>query len=73
MSAISRINAVALNIPLKSPFVFASCKLDQLPYALVRVETDDGLIGYGECPTYWDPSGETQMSAIGAIELITPP
>jgi L-alanine-DL-glutamate epimerase-like enolase superfamily enzyme len=67
---ISEIKIVPRDIPLKVPFRFASCTLTSLPYAWIRVRTNEGITGYGECPTYWDPSGETQKSAIGAIEHI---
>lgn len=69
---IKRIDAICQDIPLTSPFKFASTELKMLPYAWVRVETDAGVIGYGECPTYWDPSGETQHAAVGAIDLVSP-
>ncbi|MBI1293671.1 hypothetical protein GC175_01785 [bacterium] len=69
---IRKIDAVCQDIPLSRPFAFASGTLDYLPYAWVRVETEDGSVGYGECPTYWDPSGETQLAAVGAIQHITP-
>ena len=68
---IKTINAICCDIPLSTPFRFASTELKLLPYAWVRVETDDGVVGYGECPTYWDPSGETQQAAVGAINLVS--
>lgn len=69
---ILKIDAVCQDIPLIKPFKFASGSLSYLPYAWVRVVTEDGLVGYGECPTYWDPSGETQLAAIGAIQHVAP-
>lgn len=69
---IKTIDAICCDIPLSTTFKFASTELKLLPYAWVRVETEDGLVGYGECPTYWDPSGETQQAAVGAISLIAP-
>ncbi|MCL4373576.1 MAG: dipeptide epimerase [Candidatus Marsarchaeota archaeon] len=69
---ITEINVVPKDFILEKPFKFASYNLEYLPYALVQVKTDEGITGYGECPAYWDPSGETQESAIGAIKLISP-
>lgn len=69
---IKTIKAICCDIPLSTPFKFASTELKSLPYAWVRVVTDDGIVGYGECPTYWDPSGETQQAAVGAIDLVSP-
>lgn len=67
---ITEINVIPKDFELTSPFVFASCTLKALPYAWVQVKTDEGITGYGECPAYWDPSGETQDSAIGAVNFI---
>jgi L-alanine-DL-glutamate epimerase-like enolase superfamily enzyme len=69
---IKEINVVPKNFVLEKPFKFASYSLEYLPYALVQVKTDEGLNGYGECPAYWDPSGETQESAVGAIKFMAP-
>lgn len=67
---IEELSAVCRDIPLAKPFRFASTELQSLPYAWVRVKSSSGLIGFGECPSYWDPSGETQMAAVGAIRLL---
>lgn len=67
---ITEINAIPKDFELEKPFKFASCTLTKLPYVLVQVKTDEGITGYGECPAYWDPSGETQESAVGAINFI---
>lgn len=69
---IKKLSAIKRNLSLSFPFKFASYELTYLPYAWVRLETTDGTVGYGECPTYWDPSGETQHAAVGAIEHIEP-
>ncbi len=58
-----------VNIPLKQPFRFATNTLTSLPYAWLRIETKGGVVGFGEAPTYWDPTGETQYAAIGAFKL----
>ena len=68
---ITQIKAVPKDFQLESPFKFASCTLKYLPYALIQIKTDEGITGYGECPAYWDPSGETQESAIGAVKFIS--
>lgn len=68
---IEHIQVKPKDFELSKPFVFASCTLTHLPYALIRLTTGDGITGYGECPAYWDPSGETQESTIGAIRLMS--
>ncbi len=69
---IAEVAAVCRDVPLKKPFAFASYTLRSLPYAWVRIRTTEGFTGYGECPTYWDPSGETQLAAVGAVHHLEP-
>jgi L-Ala-D/L-Glu epimerase len=67
---ITEVNIVPKDFYLKEKFSFASCSLEKLPYALVQIKTDEHITGYGECPAYWDPSGETQESTIGAVNFV---
>jgi len=66
---IKSVRAVPRTYRLRSPFTFASSTLSELPYAIVRIETESGLVGYGEAPAYWDPTGESQGSVLGTIGL----
>lgn len=66
---IAKISYRTVDMPLKQPFRFATSTLRNLPYAWVRIVTSDGVVGFGEAPTYWDPTGETQLAAIGAFKL----
>jgi len=52
-----------LNIPLKHPFAYFLNTLTSLPYALVEVETPQGLVGKGEAPCAIDINGELSESA----------
>ncbi len=60
-----------------NPDIFIQSSLGkhrQSPYVLVRVETKDGHVGHGEATVMPRWSGETQQSAIAAIEeLLGPP
>ncbi|MGV8171869.1 MAG: mandelate racemase/muconate lactonizing enzyme family protein [Candidatus Woesearchaeota archaeon] len=67
---ITEITVIPKDFYLKEAFKFSSCILEKLPYALVQIKTDENITGYGECPAYGDPSGETQESAIGAINFV---
>jgi len=50
---ITAVHVETLELPLREPFVIASSALAANPCDLVRVETDEGLVGYGEaCPAY---------------------
>lgn len=51
------------NVKLSSPFEYFTAKLDYLPYALINITTNNGLIGYGEAALAWDVTGETQSGA----------
>ena len=56
---ITAVHVETLELALEAPFVIASSALAANPCALVRVETDEGLVGLGEaCPAY-EFTGET--------------
>lgn len=55
---------------LVTSYKFATCEKQDLEYALVRITTDDGLVGYGECPVAWHPYIETQESTLHAVRKI---
>lgn len=67
---IKSVQAIPIFFKLFSPFIFSGVKLEILDYVLVRVETKDGCVGYGECPAYWIPRRETQQSTLKAIEVV---
>lgn len=67
---VTSIDVAPLTYKLKKPFVFSGVRLERLEYAIVRLKSDAGAIGYGECPAYWEPRGETQASTIKALELV---
>jgi len=56
---ITAVHVETLELALEAPFVIASSALAANPCDLVRVETDEGLVGLGEaCPAY-EFTGET--------------
>lgn len=67
---IINITALPLRIPLKSPFHMAHFTVRYMHYVLVKVETDSGLIGYGEATPAWEVNGETCDSIVGFLELL---
>lgn len=69
---ISTVDAVAKDYELTEPFRFATVTLETLNYALVRIRTSAGTVGYGEASAYWDPTGETQEAVTGAVKLLAP-
>ncbi len=69
---IKSIKAIPVFFKLFKPFIFSGVKLEILDYVLVRIETNDGAVGFGECPVYWEPRGETQISTLEDIEKVKP-
>jgi len=50
---ITAVHVETLELEMEEPFVIASSALPASPCDLVRVETDEGLVGFGEaCPAY---------------------
>lgn len=60
------------DITLNEPFSYASMTLNELRYALVLVETDYSMLGFGEVATAWDVTGETRESAIDMQSYVEP-
>ena len=64
---ITAVHVDTLEFPRDGPFVIASSALATNPCDLVRVETDEGLTGFGEaCPAY-EFTGETLWSVQDVI------
>ena len=73
MRRIIKVTAKALSIPLKSPFKTALRVVNALNDICVRIETDCGIIGFGEAPPTTAITGETVNSILSAInEHIAP-
>ncbi|MBL0128773.1 MAG: dipeptide epimerase [Flavobacteriales bacterium] len=54
-----RFNLYSLRIPLKVPFVTSLGSSDSVESVVLKVETEDGRIGWGECNPFWPINGET--------------
>jgi L-Ala-D/L-Glu epimerase len=70
MTAISRIDLQRLDIPLREPFVISLETIEHARNILVRIETADGITGFGECSPYRTIAGETQDSAYEVGKLL---
>ncbi len=53
--AITKVEAIPLSAPLPETLRTASDAKDRVSIVLVRVQTDDGLVGHGECMGRWTP------------------
>lgn len=70
---ITKIEAIPFSIPYRKPLHFASGAVTAAEHVLVRVHTDDGLVGTAEAPPRPFTYGETQASIMGVIDGIFAP
>ncbi len=59
-ASIIRIEIIKLNIPYKEPFVISLGVIPEATNVLVRIHTNEGLTGTGECAPFVYIVGETQ-------------
>lgn len=67
---ITDVEAIPFAIPYSKPLRFASGEVHAAEHVLVRVHTDEGLVGEAEAPPRPFTYGETQQSVIAVIERI---
>ncbi len=65
---IERVEAIPVSLPLAKPVRMAGSEVATAENVVVRIETDAGLTGWGECASSPTFSGETQGSLLAAIE-----
>ncbi|QDV32461.1 mandelate racemase/muconate lactonizing enzyme family protein [Tautonia plasticadhaerens] len=72
---ITRLEAIPVSVPLKAGLTTRTAHGDHVTsdYAIVRVHTDSGLVGLGEATVSPIWSGETNRSAVVAVEQILGP
>lgn len=61
-----------VSIPLEVPFKIALREVDHTDVVLLRLDTDEGVVGYGEAAPEPCVTGETLASVEGALELMAP-
>ena len=64
---ITEIEAIPFAVPYKRPVSFATAKQTHAEHVLVRIRTDEGLIGHSEAPARPFVYGESQTSIVAAI------
>ncbi len=72
---IVRIEPIPINVPLKKGLTTKTAHGEHVdsPYVIVRVHTDEGLVGLGEATLAPRWSGETSSSCVAALrDLISP-
>ena len=66
---VDRVDVYALDLPLADPFEISLGTKREAANVLVRLETDTGIVGYGEAAPLETIVGETQASAIAQAEV----
>lgn len=70
---ITAVEAIPFAIPYVKPLKFASGEVHTAEHVLVRVHTDDGIVGVAEAPPRPFTYGETQTGIVAVIEQIFAP
>lgn len=70
---ISSIETIPFAIPYTKPLRFASGEVHTAQHVLVRVRSDDGIVGVAEAPARPFTYGETQESIVAAIQTLFAP
>ncbi|WP_030421418.1 MULTISPECIES: mandelate racemase/muconate lactonizing enzyme family protein [unclassified Streptomyces] len=70
---IVQVETIPFAIPYARPLKFASGEVHTADHVLVRVHTDEGLVGTAEAPPRPYTYGETQESIVAVIEKIFAP
>ena len=67
------VEAIPLSIPVRRPFGFASGRMTSADHVIVRITTDDGLVGHGEAPPRPYTYGETAASIVAVVRDVFAP
>ncbi|GAA1481367.1 muconate cycloisomerase [Gordonia sinesedis] len=70
---ITAVEAIPFAIPYTKPLRFASGEVRTAEHVLVRVHTDDGVVGVAEAPPRPFTYGETQRGIVAVIETVFAP
>ncbi|TKA04651.1 mandelate racemase/muconate lactonizing enzyme family protein [Actinacidiphila oryziradicis] len=70
---ITKVEAIPFAIPYRKPLRFASGEVHVADHVLVRVHTDEGLVGTAEAPPRPYTYGETQESIVAVVDKIFAP
>jgi L-Ala-D/L-Glu epimerase / N-acetyl-D-glutamate racemase len=70
---ITGVEAIPFAIPYRKPLRFASGEVHAAEHVLVRVHTDDGVVGVAEAPPRPFTYGETQQSVVAVIDRLFAP
>ena len=69
---IKTIEPIAVSLPMKKPVQMAGETVAQADNVFVRIESDAGVVGWGEAAAAPTMTGETVAGMMAAIELMRP-
>lgn len=69
---IKSIAPIAVSLPMLKPVIMAGEEVRRADNVLVRIETDNGLIGWGEAASAPVMTGDTLESLVSAVHYLTP-
>ncbi len=69
---IKAIEPIAVSLPMKKPVQMAGETVARADNVLVRIESDDGVVGWGEAASAPAMTGETVASMMAAVDHIAP-
>ena len=69
---IKTIEPIAISLPMKKPVKMAGETVTRADNILVRIETDDGAVGWGEAASAPTMTGETVASMMAAVTHMAP-
>ena len=69
---IKAIEPIAVSLPMKKPVKMAGETVTRADNMLVRIETDDGVVGWGEAAAAPTMTGETVASMMAAVVHMAP-
>ena len=68
---IKRVEPIAVSFPMKKPVFMAGVEIRQADNVLVRIEADNGVVGWGEAASAPTMTGETVESMMAAVAYLT--
>ena len=69
---IKHIEPIAVSFPMKKPVFMAGVEIRQADNVLVRIEADNGVVGWGEAASAPTMTGETVESMTAAVHYLAP-
>jgi muconate cycloisomerase len=64
---IRRVDAIPVSLPLRKPMHMAGMRIDRAENLLVRVEADNGLVGWGEASSAPTMTGDLRDGMVAAV------